>query len=244
MKQLLRELKSTSDLETVRPKAEKLLRSVNPQVLSVAEQELLQEGFSQDDLRKLCDIHLELLSGKIEGKTESEADHPISILQEEHKVILGYLDGLENIANKLGRQTNLRPSQNDLTELGTLSQMLLEAESHHKREEEALFPRLEQRGISGPPSIMRLEHNELRKRKRALRELVEAAREFDNADFSRELAELASFIVPTLRSHIFKEDRILYPTALQALPEKEWSSMRNEFDRIGYCSFTPRRVRR
>lgn len=243
MKQLLRKLRSNSDLENVRPEAERLLGNVNPQVLSLAEQELLREGFTQDDMTRLCDIHLELLSGKIKGVSESEADHPIALLKEEHKAILGYLDNLERISKNLNPNTNSRLSQNDLTELGTISLTLLEAESHHRREEEALFPRLEQRGISGPPSIMRLEHNELRKRKRALKELVEAQDRLNEADFSKQLVELTGFIVPTLRSHIFKEDNILYPAALQAIPQTEWLTIANEFDRIGYCPFTPKRTR-
>jgi len=238
LKQVLKELKSESDLASIRQRAEKLLSNVDPRVLSLAEQELLREGFSQDDLRSLCDIHLQLLSRKIEGKPETDLSHPISILQEEHKAISGCLDKLEEIAKKLSTNTNLKLSQDQLTELRTVSQMLLEAESHHKREEDALFPRLEQQGINGPPSIMRLEHNELRKRKKALKELVERAGKLKATDFSRELNELAGYIVPTLRSHIFKENNILYPTALQAIPGNEWSSIRREFDKIGYCSFT------
>lgn len=238
LKQVLKQLKSQSDIASVRQRAEKLLNNVDPRVLSLAEQELLREGFSQDDLRSLCDIHLQLLSGKIEGKPETDLSHPISILQEEHKAISGYLDKLEEIAKKLNTDTNLRLSQDQLTELRTVSQMLLEAESHHKREEDALFPRLEQQGINGPPSIMRLEHNELRKRKKALKELIERADRLEATNFSQELNELTGYIVPTLRSHIFKEDNILYPTALQAIRGDEWSSIRRQFDEIGYCPFT------
>jgi len=239
LKEVLRELRSSSDIPAVRQKAQTLLRSVDPKVLSMAEQELLQEGFTQEELRRLCDIHLELLSGKIEEKTQASITHPIAILQEEHKAIQGYLNELEAIARKL--DPNVEPSQNVLTKLGKISQMLLEAESHHKREEDALFPRLERQGITGPPSIMRLEHDDLRKRKKALKELVDSGDKL-KPEFVKQLRELSDYIVPTLTSHIFKENNILYPTALQAVPQGEWSRIRKEFDEIGYCSFTPRRI--
>lgn len=242
LKQILRDLKSHSELGTVRLRAEKLLKTVDPKVLSLAEQELLKEGFTQDELRSLCDIHLELLSGKIEGGPEVDPSHPITILQEEHKVIQGYLAKLEEITQKLNASKNFTLSQDDMAELRNVAQLLVEAESHYKREEDALFPRLEQQGISGPPSIMRLEHVELRKRKEALKELIEATGRLTQADFAKELGELEGFIVPTLRSHIFKEDNILYPTALQAISGNEWSTIKREFDEIGYCPFTPQHV--
>lgn len=44
LKQILRDLKSHSELGTVRLRAEKLLKTVDPKVLSLAEQELLKEG--------------------------------------------------------------------------------------------------------------------------------------------------------------------------------------------------------
>jgi len=240
LKAILRQPKSESDLADAREKAAKMLRIVDPKVLSLAEQELMKEGFSRDELRELCDIHLKGLSGRIEEKPVVDENHPISILQEEHKAILGYLDKLEEIAQGPEITDNLRLPQGKMAGLRAVSQMLLEAESHHKREEDALFPRLEEQGIDGPPSIMRLEHNELRKKKKALNDLVEAADRWNDEDFSMQLRELAGYIAPTLRSHIFKEDNILYPTALQAIPGEEWPNIKRQFDAIGYCSFTPR----
>lgn len=81
-----------------------------------------------------------------------------------------------------------------------------------------------------------------RKRKKALKELTETAGKLNQADFAEQLTELESFIVPTLRSHIFKEDNILYPTALQAFSGNEWPIVKREFDEIGYCPFTPQHV--
>ena len=230
-------MRSQADIESARQRAEEVLTSVDPRTLSLAEQELLQEGFTQQELRRLCDIHLQVLSAKIEGNTVTDSSHPITILQQEHQVILGYLDKLQKIGQDAASSPRLDRSKMD--ELGTISQMLAEAESHHKREEDVLFPRLEQQGITGPPSVMRMEHEELRGRKKALRNLLTAAPTLPPEDFARQLRELADFIVLTLRSHIHKEDNILYPTALRAVPEGEWSSVKRGFDQIGYCKFTP-----
>ncbi len=44
----------------------------------------------------------------------------------------------------------------------------------------------------------------------------------------------------TLRDHIFKENNILYPMAVQVILEPEkWADMKLKCDEIGYCCFTP-----
>jgi len=42
-----------------------------------------------------------------------------------------------------------------------------------------------------------------------------------------------------LPNHFYKENNILFPTALQVFTEQEWVDSRKEFDEIGYCCFTP-----
>jgi hypothetical protein len=53
------------------------------------------------------------------------------------------------------------------------------------------------------------------------------------------LRELSVALGELLASHFFKENRILFPTALQVIPEGEWPTLRKEFNEIGYCCFTP-----
>jgi len=242
LKRLLRELKSEADLPRVKERAKELLKKVDPKILSLAEQELMEEGISQEELRRLCDVHLELLSeGMEEEKVEMELAHPINILKEEHEVILENLNALEMIAEKVNTSENFGQIGKELDELEKISHILIDAESHHKREEEALFPLLEEKGITGPPSIMRLEHKELRYRKKALRKLIEEHDKLGYNEFAIKLRDLGNYIVPTLRSHIYKENNILYPTALKSLKENEWKAMKEKFDEIGYFCFTPTR---
>jgi hypothetical protein len=51
--------------------------------------------------------------------------------------------------------------------------------------------------------------------------------------------EHGGYIVQNLESHIFKENNILYLTALQVIEEDDWVRVEKKFDDIGYCSFTP-----
>ena len=116
---------------------------------------------------------------------------------------------------------------------------LVEAESHHQREEEALFPQLEAHDIVEPGTIMKMDHEEFRKRKQALFQLSHNSDDYQFDEFKERCVELGSYLTQELESHIFKEDNILYQIALQTLSDEEWREVKKECDKIGYCCFTP-----
>lgn len=241
LKQVLRELERQGESVPVKEKAAEFLKNVDARTLSLTEQELTQEGVSQDELRSLCGVHLEILGDTLEQpRPELEASHPIRILMGEHQVILQNLEELGRIASTAETAQEFGNFKDQLEHLREIAHLLLETESHHQREEESLFPRLEERGVTGPPQIMRLEHEELRAKKRALGKLVEQAGNGNFSEFTQELSAVGGYIADNLRDHIDKEDNILYPTALDILEPEEWSEVLTEFERIGYCYFTPR----
>lgn len=123
--------------------------------------------------------------------------------------------------------------------LEDVSQHLLDAESHHEREEEALFPEVEKAGMLGPPRVMRQEHEEYLERKRRLGELVDGRDEMEFDEFARELREIGRYLVEGMRDHIAKENNVLYPAALRAVDSEAWDGVKSTFDQLGYCSFTP-----
>jgi hypothetical protein len=83
------------------------------------------------------------------------------------------------------------------------------------------------------------EHNELREKKKQLFNLVENYNTVSLHDFKNQLREIISSLNNALSSHVFKENNILFPSALRVATEKEWRDARREFDEIGYCCFTP-----
>jgi DUF438 domain-containing protein len=238
LKRILKELKSEENLASIEEKARLLLRDVDPETLSLVEQELMAEGFDPEEFRRLCEIHLKAITIRREDN-EVGRDHPVSILKAEHEVILDNLKSLEKIVGKLRFNIGLGQLSEELKKLEPILELLLEAESHHQREEKSLFPRLEERGVTGPPNIMRLEHEDLRARKRALKKLLDERNALDYNYLVNRVRELGMYIALTLRDHIYKENNILYPLALKTIPENEWDGIREEFDAIGYCCFTP-----
>jgi len=239
---LLRRLNAGEPAERVKRDAREFLASISPRDLSLAEQRLIEEGVETADLRRLCEVHLEAMEEPLgETRVKVEPGHVLDTLYAEHDEILGFLDELEKVSQSIQRAERYDPGSSEYAKLAHIAEHLAGAEKHHQREEEVLFPEVERRGVYGPTQVMKMEHEDLRARKRKLQELAQSPGRADFDSFKEEVGETARFIVDVLREHIFKENNILYPTALDVIDdEKTWDRMKSECDKIGYCCFTPK----
>ncbi|MBW2427872.1 MAG: hemerythrin domain-containing protein [Deltaproteobacteria bacterium] len=105
---------------------------------------------------------------------------------------------------------------------------------HHSKEEELLFPALEEVGVSragGPVGVMLKEHQQGRdlvtKMKTAINQYLNA----DN-DAIQEFQQHANDYTTLLDFHIDKENNVLFPMALKHLPESKLAELKKGFDRI------------
>ncbi|MBI5650488.1 MAG: hemerythrin domain-containing protein [Chloroflexi bacterium] len=103
---------------------------------------------------------------------------------------------------------------------------------HHGKEEDRLFPKMIESGISdagGPIGVMKEEHI----RGRALvGAMLDAAQKFAQGDASvtRELARTTLDYVALLRDHIDKEDNVFFPEADRAIPESVQRALKQSYD--------------
>jgi hypothetical protein len=240
--QILERLNSGEDREEVKYEAQQFLASISPEDLTFAEHELVAAGLQPEDLRHLCSVHMGMLEGEVDRLKASLAPgHPVHTMIAEHELILGFLDDLERVNASVQSMKAYDASREEWPQLRGIAHHLIEAEKHHQREEDVLFPNVEERGLYGPPQVMRMEHVELRARKKELQAIVDQVDALDFAEFKSRLNTVAKFITLTLRDHIFKENNILYPAAVQVIPDDaQWARMKEECDRIGYCCFTPK----
>lgn len=166
--------------------------------------------------------------------------HVIHTMMVEHEAILALLDELERTSARVQAAEESDEVGEAARAIAELAEQLIGAEPHHQREEQVLFPALEQRGVVGPPTVMRAEHEQLRALKHELRDLAGAFGIAAAKPLALRLAQVVGELVEMLRLHIMKENEILYPLALQVILEKEtWDAMKAECDRIGYCAFSP-----
>ncbi len=228
---LTKKLKGFAEGETTQEEMMAEIKKATPLEISKAEQGLLEEDeVDESKLRDFCSIHLKAVEEEVDKmKSRLEKGHPIHTLISEHEEIIEALDELDVLIDFM-REGELTDEKKD--GLRHIADHLVEAEKHHKREEEVLFPRLEREGITGPTRIMKMDHEDMWPKKKRLLELSEEPEE--NME---EIVELADYLSLNLRDHIFKENNILYPSALDEL--EGWKRIKEESDEIGYCCFTP-----
>ncbi|MCB2359096.1 DUF438 domain-containing protein [Clostridium estertheticum] len=239
--QVLQKLNQEGVTETLRQEALDIVSNISPVELSIAEQNLIEKGMKPQDLRHLCDIHMEVLKGELDKiKTKIEPGHVVYTLIAEHDKILEFLTLLEEVNSKIQKTETYINSLEEIKELKTIVFNILDAENHHQREEKVLFTEMESREITGPTRIMRMEHEDIKAKKEFLKLTLEEAPRLDFNEFKEKVDESAKYIIFNMRDHIFKENYILYPTAIESIQGKEiWNDMKKRCDEIGYCGFTP-----
>lgn len=240
---ILKRLNAGESSAEIKQEVKDFLSTVNPTELSAAEQKLIDAGLAPEDLRHLCSAHLELLDDNLgQMKSALKPGHVIDTLIKEHEIILDFLDKLEKTNQKIQKMGNYNNNQKEFKLLKSIAEHLVAAEPHYQREEKVLFPEVEKRGVFGPTQVMIMEHEDLRRYKKELKKTTDEISKINFNDFKKKLDTVTKFIVMTLRDHIFKENNILYPTALQIIKEDDvWKKMKNDCDKIGYCCFTPER---
>ncbi|MHC1683099.1 MAG: DUF438 domain-containing protein [Clostridiaceae bacterium] len=227
--------------EETRQEALKIVSNIDPIELSIAEQRLIEQGMNPQELRNLCDIHMEVLSDElVKLQKKIEPGHMLDTLIIEHEKIKDFLTEIEEVNNTIQKLNSFSENPDLFIKLEHLADNILDAEKHHKREEDVLFPELEKRNITGPTRIMRMEHDDLKMKKSLLKVAAQKAETMDFNQCKSKIDDLAKYIVFNLRDHIYKENYILYPTAIDAINDKElWAEMKIKSDEIGYCPFTP-----
>lgn len=240
LKEILRQLHAGANPQDVKEKFKKFLEGISPLEISRIEQGLIREGMPREEIQRLCDVHMAVFREQLEKQElDVPASHPINILMEEHKIMLQLAGKLASTAQKIQQFSEPSYVEEEKHVLQHLARDFMDSEKHYLREENVLFPNLEKHGITEPPAIMWMEHNQIREKKKALNKLIENYGALSFQEFKAQLGELAETLNSLLASHFFKENNILFPTALRVITEDEWKAIRSEFDEIGYCCFTP-----
>ncbi|MCX7767239.1 MAG: DUF438 domain-containing protein, partial [Candidatus Sumerlaeia bacterium] len=239
LKEMIRELHSGVSPEKVKEKFKQFLKALGPVEITRLEEELIKEGFSVDEIRRLCDVHLELFRENIETPNlDVKPGHPIFILLKEHEYLKGVLLELKQLTPILAGSKSFDEIEWKKTE--ALLADLKEYNQHKIREENCLFPYLEKYGVTQPPAIMWMEHDEQRtKIKKASLLLAEKAKgDFEST--KQKIIDEINVLVELINNHFYKEEHILFPTALKLFSEASWTEIKAAMDDLGYCSFTPR----
>lgn len=239
LKELIKRLHAGGDLDRAKEEFKEAIQGATPDEIAAVEDALIREGMPREEIQRLCDVHLAVFKESLEKeKALAPAGHPIHILMTEHTLLQGFANDLKRLAAEIAAASGDAVEAQIAQAMEIVSQVRT-SEPHYVREENVLFPYLEKHGITGPPAVMWTEHNQIRQIKKGLYELIDGRGGMSLQDFGRSLAATSASLAEMLSSHFYKENNILFPTALKVMSEEEWLEARRQFDELGYCAFTP-----
>jgi hemerythrin-like domain-containing protein len=157
---------------------------------------------------------------------------PIKDLKMEHDAVRTTLRILDKICQRIEKSGEI----NDLQHLNQLLEFfkVFVDKCHHGKEEELLFPALENVGVSregGPIGVMLKEHQQGRE---YVRNMGAALAEFKKGKQGAggEFIKTAKAYINLLHQHIEKENNVLFPIAEAHLSEQEQAEIWEGFEQI------------
>jgi DUF438 domain-containing protein len=237
LKRLIRQLHEGRTVEEVKGEFAALLRNVGATEVAEIEQALIDEGLPEMEVKRLCDVHVAVFRDSLDTQVtpESLPGHPIHTFRAENEAAGRVLDRLQGTLEAV----KVEPSPERVERTGAILAELRAYERHYLRKENILFPYLERHGFMGPSSVMWAIHDDVRAGWKALEALLEAGPDGDSIGFAARIDELFEPLATAIREMFYKEENILFPTALEKLTAEEWAAIHAQELEVGYCYVEP-----
>ncbi len=229
LKQIIRDLHAGTSMDELKQRFAALIEDVDAGEIAAMEQALMDEGMSEQEVKRLCDVHVQVFADSLEehDKVQAPPGHPVDTFQRENEALLQLAASLRRVTETLGDPVGPDAWLRLKDGLRTLAERFAEAEKHYLRKENQLFPYLERHGVEGPSKVMWALHDDIRAVMKELRTALAADQAGAAARAARQLAVMSDDMVT-------KEEKILYPMAMETLSEEEWAAIRAGEAEIGY----------
>ena len=244
MKSLIRQLHQGVAEDRIRAQLETLLDEADYNDVFVMEVQLIQEGIPAEVVQDLCDTHTRVLKKHLDLQETPQtiAGHPVHTFIEENRELTHVTMQVRQIM----KQIATLPDETDVTDqMGAIHQQLnnlMDVEKHYRRKENLLFPYFEKNNLPGPPAVMWGKHDEVRELLKISLEGLQEVSGFTAAEAIAFNQFSVSMVLDGIDDMIYKEEKILFPTALDLLTEQDWYDIYLQSDDFGYCLYAPQFV--
>lgn len=218
------------------------INSIDCIEMAHAQMQLLDSGMDIGELYNIWQKNKRLLPDVVAKlKLELPENHILIKIFIEHEMLLCFLCDFEEANKKIQGFTYASSSNSEIRKLEHISRHLSAAEEHCQREEQVIFPQLKAKGFSASSKLINIQHEQLKVRIDQLRQLVWSIEEISFYDFKKVLQQLIGYIVPVMRHHIFIENNLIFPLALEVIDDPSvWAKIKDICDDIGYCAYPDR----
>ncbi|MCX7985400.1 MAG: DUF438 domain-containing protein, partial [Bacteroidales bacterium] len=243
LKHMLEQLHKGEAPEQIKSRIKSILPQIPYSEVVEVEQQLIAEGITVEEIIQLCDVHTQVLDGKIDTANVKEipVGHPIDILRKENKALESEILSLNTLIKPILNK-NANNLETLLLQIRATLNNISDIEKHYLKKELLLFPYLEKHGITGPPKVMWGKHDEVRELLKNSREALKTENKISKEEVSM-IIEIAILpVIKAIEEMIIKEEQILFPMSLDLITLDEWYQIYQQIPEIGYCLYDPQEV--
>jgi len=218
LKGIIRDLHAGADIGLLKKRFLELIKDVSPSEIANMEQRLISEGMPEEEVKRLCTVHVEVFKESLEKKAIPglPSGHPVHTYMLENRYAEAILHEMAEL--------------DDLSKLPPLVDRLSAIDRHYTRKENQLFPILEAKGIAGPSKVMWAIHDDIRAK------IKETSAKAKSGTAKSEDIDALSGMISDM---VYKEEHILFPMALETLSDEEWIKVATGENEIGYAWVEP-----
>jgi DUF438 domain-containing protein len=230
LKGIIKKLHDGASVASVKAEFDALAQGIDSVEIARMEQALIAEGMPVEEVQRLCDVHVSVFKDSLDVAEETvvDGDHPIDAYRRENVVATQLVAYLNLAVSELKTATDALDRDNVLARISAKLGELAQIDTHYTRKENQLFPVLEAHDVVGPTKVMWALDDDIRGRIKSARALVAAG------DVASLLATLPDTLT-MIDDMVYKEEKILFPTALGVVTAEEWASISAGDGEIGYA---------
>jgi len=234
LKEIIKALHAGEDMAVLKQRFSQLVKGVQATEIAKMEQALMDEGLPAEEIKRLCDVHVEIFKEALEeqDRPEPPMGHPIHTFMKENRASEKIMSETSMLLGRVGQPPKPEAFTENSQALKSLVERLCDVDTHYTRKENQLFPMLEAHHFTGPSQVMWSIHDDIRA------SLKQAREAFAKSDPEGTIAPLKEAI-QAIRDMIYKEEHILFPASLDMLSDPEWVKVKEGEADIGFAWVVP-----
>jgi len=216
------------------------LNTLNPREIAEAQGNLIESGFSVDELSRTVSLFFQLgaVPDQVAAiKTQIANNHLLRYLLLEHELIDATLEDLRESCFEVLNLNEIKISTSEYRRLYKISQTLATFNRHMNFEDDVLFPAINQHCRVDFFEHFKAEHLFLNIAVKDLFKLVSNVKNYKIKDFKIRLTTITEYLCGIMNEHIFIEDNIIYPIILDSCTNKKvWEDLKKIREDMGYAT--------
>mgnify|MGYP006277787103 FL=1 len=219
------------DGKTLIDKYSDAIENITPHDIIEMEDRQVKKGVEVSKIKKHIEKIMNVFNPYLEKYEwdKPQKGHPLFYLMKENKELKIFLNETKEVIKKIEFDSDVDKNE-EMNNLKEHLRKLQKFDKHYVRKENILFPYLEKKWDNYRPlQVMWSLHDDIRKGLKELLELLEEENKLNN-----EIRKKFGQLFLTMYRMVFKEEKIIFPIAMETLNKKEWQEIQEQSLEEGY----------